>query len=113
MYHIKDQMAAARTIQACIVAHTFASQYDGPDMVAELLHPSFSEEVVCDVQTLSTDPSQSGNMQNQWQTNQAQYKEESMASMQSMTQPALTQLCSSLAHDLQEQMFQVLFTSTG
>ena len=101
MYHVKDHMTAARTIQAGSVAHTFASQYNRPDMVAELLCPSFSKEVVHDVvQTLSTDPSESGNMQSQWQTNQAQYEEESMASMQSMTQPALTQLCSSLAHDL-------------
>ncbi|SOV06299.1 uncharacterized protein UDID_19617 [Ustilago sp. UG-2017a] len=85
----------------CIVTHTFASQYDGPDMVAELLCPSFSKEVVHDVvETLSTNPTQSGDMQSQQQANQVQYKEESMVSTQSMMQPALTQHCSSLAHDL-------------
>ncbi|SPC65238.1 uncharacterized protein UHOD_11042 [Ustilago sp. UG-2017b] len=114
MYRVKDHMMAARTIHACIVAHTFASQYDGPDMVAELLCPSFSKEVVHDVvETLSTNPSQSGDMQSQWQANQVQYEEESMISTQSMMQPALTQHHSSLAHDLQEQKFQLLFTSTG
>ncbi|SOV08619.1 uncharacterized protein UDID_17432 [Ustilago sp. UG-2017a] len=76
--------------------------------------PSFSEGVVHDVvETLSTNPSQSGDMQSQQQANQVQYEEESMVSTQSMMQPALTQHHSSLAHDLQEQMFQVLFTSTG
>ncbi|SAM80593.1 uncharacterized protein UBRO_21062 [Ustilago bromivora] len=114
MYYIKDHMTAARTIHACIVAHTFVSQYDGPDMVAELLHPSFSKEVVDDVvETLSTNPAQSGDMQSQRQANQVQYEEESMVSMQSMTQPALTWHCSSLAHDLREQMFQALFTVRG
>ncbi|SAM84898.1 uncharacterized protein UBRO_20861 [Ustilago bromivora] len=114
MYHIKDHMTTARTIHACIATHTFASQYDGPDMVAELLHPSFSKKVVHDVvETLSTNPNQSGDMQSQWQANQAQYEEESMVSTQSMIQPALTWHHSSLAHDLQEQMFQALFTSTG
>ena len=114
MYHIKDCMIAAMTIYACIVAHTFASQYDGPDMVAEHLHPSFAEEVVHDVvETLSTNPSQSGDMQSQQQANQVQYEEESMVNMQSMMQPALTWHHSSLLHDLQEQMFQALFTSTG
>ncbi|SOV09028.1 uncharacterized protein UDID_18236 [Ustilago sp. UG-2017a] len=79
MYCIKEHMMEARTIHACIVAHTFASQYDGPDMVAELLCPSFSKEVVHDVvETLSTNLTQSGDMQSQWQANQVQYKEESM-----------------------------------
>ncbi|SAM85261.1 uncharacterized protein UBRO_20887 [Ustilago bromivora] len=66
MYHVKDHMTEARTIHACIVTHTFASQYDGPDMVAELLCPSFSKKVVDDVvETLSTNLSQSGDMQSQ------------------------------------------------
>ncbi|SAM83768.1 uncharacterized protein UBRO_20206 [Ustilago bromivora] len=50
---------------------------DGPDMVAELLCPSFSKEVVDNVvETLSTNPTQSGDMQSQQQANQVQYEEE-------------------------------------
>ncbi|SAM61586.1 uncharacterized protein UBRO_20135 [Ustilago bromivora] len=80
MYHIKDHMKAARTIHACIITHTFASQYDCPDIVDGLLHPSFPKEEVDEVvQTLSTNLTQSGDMQSQQQANQVQYEEESMA----------------------------------
>ncbi|SYW86337.1 uncharacterized protein UHO2_03838 [Ustilago hordei] len=44
IYHFKDCITAAETIQACIVAHTFASQYDCPADIADLLLPSFSED---------------------------------------------------------------------
>ncbi|SPC60623.1 uncharacterized protein UHOD_11142 [Ustilago sp. UG-2017b] len=44
IYHVKDHITAAETIQACIVAHTFASRYDRPADIADLLLPSFSED---------------------------------------------------------------------
>ncbi|SYW81329.1 uncharacterized protein UHO2_07408 [Ustilago hordei] len=46
IYHFKDHITAAEMIQACIVAHTFASQYDRPADIANLLLPSFSEDEV-------------------------------------------------------------------
>ncbi|SAM84816.1 uncharacterized protein UBRO_20853 [Ustilago bromivora] len=49
LYHEEDHERAAYTIQACIVAHTFASQYDHPDVMADYLLQSFSEEDVADV----------------------------------------------------------------
>ncbi|SOV06678.1 uncharacterized protein UDID_17572 [Ustilago sp. UG-2017a] len=72
IYRVKDCITAAETIQACIVAHTFASQYDHPADIADLLLPSFSED-----------------------------------------EYAVSRLRSSAAHDLQEEMFQALFRSTG
>ncbi|CCF52389.1 hypothetical protein NDA11_003418 [Ustilago hordei] len=104
---------AARTIQACIVNHTFASQYNCPDNIAELLCPTFPEEEVVEVvETLSMNPIQRGDIQSQQQENQVQYKK-GTASTQGTAQPALTQHCSSMVHDLWERMFQVLFTSTS
>ncbi|SOV06784.1 uncharacterized protein UDID_17908 [Ustilago sp. UG-2017a] len=44
IYHVKDRITAAETIQACIVAHTFASRYDRPADISDLLLPSFSED---------------------------------------------------------------------
>ncbi|SPC61517.1 uncharacterized protein UHOD_11594 [Ustilago sp. UG-2017b] len=44
IYRVKDRITAAETIQACIVAHTFASRYDHPADIANLLLPSFSED---------------------------------------------------------------------
>ncbi|SAM83977.1 uncharacterized protein UBRO_20801 [Ustilago bromivora] len=49
LYHEEDHERAAYTIQACIVAHTFASQYDHPDDMADYLLQSFSEEDIADV----------------------------------------------------------------
>ncbi|SOV08090.1 uncharacterized protein UDID_17283 [Ustilago sp. UG-2017a] len=44
IYCVKDRITTAETIQACIVAHTFASRYDRPADIANLLLPSFSED---------------------------------------------------------------------
>ncbi|SOV05979.1 uncharacterized protein UDID_19272 [Ustilago sp. UG-2017a] len=56
IYHVKDRITTAETIQACIVAHTFASQYDCPADIADLLLPSFSEDEVSEVvQSLQLD----------------------------------------------------------
>ncbi|SAM83872.1 uncharacterized protein UBRO_20234 [Ustilago bromivora] len=51
LYHEEDHERAAYTIQACIVAHTFASQYDHPDDMANYLLQSFSEEDIADVRS--------------------------------------------------------------
>ncbi|SOV04973.1 uncharacterized protein UDID_17811 [Ustilago sp. UG-2017a] len=40
IYHVKDRITAVETIQACIVTHTFASRYDCPADIADLLLPS-------------------------------------------------------------------------
>ncbi|SPC65810.1 uncharacterized protein UHOD_20377 [Ustilago sp. UG-2017b] len=49
LYCEEDHERAAYTIQACTVAHIFASRYNHPDDMANYLLQSFSEEDVADV----------------------------------------------------------------
>ncbi|SOV09381.1 uncharacterized protein UDID_18572 [Ustilago sp. UG-2017a] len=71
IYHVKDHITAAETIQACIIAHTFASRYDHPADIADLLLPSFSEDEVSQVvQSLQLDASDTQELRRTRHTNQ-------------------------------------------
>ncbi|SOV09130.1 uncharacterized protein UDID_18277 [Ustilago sp. UG-2017a] len=114
IYHAKDRITAAETIQACIVAHTFVSRYDHPADIANLLLPSFSEDEVSEVvQSLQLDASDTQELRRTRRTNQQEYELDLATATQGMSQYAVSRLRSSAAHDLQEEMFQALFRSTG
>ncbi|SOV08190.1 uncharacterized protein UDID_17313 [Ustilago sp. UG-2017a] len=114
IYRVKDHITAAETIQACIAAHTFASRYDHPADIADLLLPSFSEDEVSEVvQSLQLDASDTQELRRTRRTNQQEYKLDLATATQGMSQYAVSRLRSSAAHDLQEEMFQALFRSTG
>ncbi|SOV02269.1 uncharacterized protein UDID_19161 [Ustilago sp. UG-2017a] len=114
IYHAKDCITAAETIQACIVAHTFASRYDRPADIADLPLPSFSEDEVSEVvQSLQLDASNTQELRRTRHTNQQEYELDLATATQGMSQYAVSRLRSSAAHDLQEEMFQALFRSTG
>ncbi|UTT93024.1 hypothetical protein NDA17_003630 [Ustilago hordei] len=51
LYQEEDHEKAAHTVQACIIAHTFASRYDQPDEVAEYLKAS---ETLSEAEVLET-----------------------------------------------------------
>ncbi|KAJ1585610.1 hypothetical protein NDA15_007921 [Ustilago hordei] len=51
LYREEDHEKAAHTVQACIIAHTFASHYDQPDEVAEYLKAS---ETLSEAEVLET-----------------------------------------------------------
>ncbi|SPC63631.1 uncharacterized protein UHOD_11301 [Ustilago sp. UG-2017b] len=94
IYRVKDCITAAETIQACIVAHTF-------DEVSEV------------VQSLQLGASDTQELRRTRCTNQQEYKLDLATATQGMSQYAVSRLQSSAAHDLREEMFQVLFISTG
>ncbi|SPC65688.1 uncharacterized protein UHOD_11107 [Ustilago sp. UG-2017b] len=114
IYHVKDHITTAQTIHACIVTHTFASQYGCPADIANLLLPSFSEDEVSEVvQSLQLDASDTQELRRTRHTNQQEYKLDLATATQGMSQYAASRLRSSAANDLREEMFQVLFRSTG
>ncbi|SPC68191.1 uncharacterized protein UHOD_12384 [Ustilago sp. UG-2017b] len=114
IYRVKDRITAAETIQACIVAHTFASRYDRPADIADLLLPSFSEDEVSEVvQSPQLDASDTQELRRTRRTNQQEYELDLATATQGMSQYAVSRLRSSAAHELREEMFQVLFRSTG
>ncbi|SOV05621.1 uncharacterized protein UDID_18471 [Ustilago sp. UG-2017a] len=114
IYCVKDRVTAAETIQACIVAHTFASQYERPADIANLLLPSFSEDEVREVaQSLQLDASDTQELRRTKCTNQQEDELDLATATQGMSQYAVSRLRSSAAHDLREEMLQVLFRSTG
>ena len=80
-------------IQACIVAHTFASQYDHPANIADLLLPSFSEDEVNEVvQSLQLDASDTQELRRTRCTNQQEYKLDLATATQGMSQYAVSRL---------------------
>ncbi|SPC64301.1 uncharacterized protein UHOD_11719 [Ustilago sp. UG-2017b] len=114
IYRVKDHITTAETIQACIVAHTFAGRYDRPADIANLLLPSFSEDEVSEVvQSLQLDASDTQELRRTRRTNQQEYELDLATATQGMSQYAVSRLRSSAAHDLREEMFQALLSSTG
>ncbi|SAM77304.1 uncharacterized protein UBRO_20533 [Ustilago bromivora] len=114
IYHVEDRITAAQTIHACIVAHTFASRYDCPANIADLLLPSFSEDEVHEVvQGLQLDVMDAQDLRRTRHLNQQEYKLDLATATQGMSQYALSRHQSSAVHDLREEMFQALFRSTG
>ena len=93
IYHFKDCITAAKMIQACIVAHTFASQYDHPADIANLLLPSFSEDEVSEVvQSLQLDASDTQELRRTRRTNQQEYELDLATATQGMSQYAVSRL---------------------
>jgi len=93
IYRVKDHITAAETIQACIVAHTFASRYDCPADIADLLLPSFSEDEVSEVvQSLQLDASDTQELRRTRRTNQQEYKLDLATATQGMSQYAVSRL---------------------
>ena len=94
LYHEEDHKRAAYTIQACIVAHTFASQYNHPDDVVDYLLESFSEEDIADVTSgLPSYLQATKEARIMWQDNQAQYEQIIADAPQGMSQNWKQVLC--------------------
>ncbi|SPO30118.1 uncharacterized protein UTRI_05957 [Ustilago trichophora] len=110
MYRDEDHCTASKAIQACIVAHTFASRYDKPDDVADYLLEDYSEsdvnEVLSDLQRYeqATEPAR-----RTWQDNQAQYEADLAAATEGMSDTQRTQFRVDQARDLREEMLRALF----
>ncbi|KAJ1037232.1 hypothetical protein NDA10_003432 [Ustilago hordei] len=89
LYQEEDHEKAAHTVQACIIAHTFASCYDRPDEVAEYLKAS---ETLSEAEVLETMSGMEAYQQAtkdariQRRENQQQYKQEQAAAMEGMSQ---------------------------
>lgn len=114
IYRVHDQATAAKTIQACIIAHTFASRFDKASDLAELLLPSFPEdeveEIVRSVEQAETGAQEATRARRQ--ANQREYERTTAAAAEGMSQRAISRQRSALALDLREEMFQALFCST-
>ncbi|SAM73180.1 uncharacterized protein UBRO_21053 [Ustilago bromivora] len=101
IYHVEDHITAAQTIHACIVAHTFASRYDCPADIADLLLPSFSEDGVHEVvQGLQLDVTDAQDLRRTRHSNQQEYELNLATATQGMLQYALSRHRSSAVHDL-------------
>ncbi|CCF49945.1 hypothetical protein NDA11_007720 [Ustilago hordei] len=89
LYREEDHKKAAHMVQACIIAHTFASHYDRPDEVAEYLKAS---ETLSEAEVLETTSGMEAYQQAtkdariQRRENQQQYKQEQAAAMEGMSQ---------------------------
>lgn len=114
LYREEDHHMAALAIQACIVAHTFASQYDRPDNVAEYLLETFAEEDVCEATAgLSAYQQATEDARIVRRENQQRYKEELAYTTSGMSQHSLNRLRADQAMDLREEMISALFASQG
>ncbi|KAJ1595120.1 hypothetical protein NDA11_002871 [Ustilago hordei] len=89
LYQEEDHEKAAHMVQACIIAHTFASHYDRPDEVAEYLKAS---ETLSEAEVLETMSGMEAYQQAtkdariQQRENQQQYEQEQAAAMEGMSQ---------------------------
>ncbi|SAM85647.1 uncharacterized protein UBRO_21014 [Ustilago bromivora] len=114
LYCKEDHKRAAYTIQACIVAHTFASQYNHPDDVANYLLQSFSEEDIADVTSgLPLYHQATEEARIMQRDNQAQYEQVIADATQGMLQNQMNKFCADWALDLREEMFSALFVANG
>ncbi|SPO23563.1 uncharacterized protein UTRI_02242 [Ustilago trichophora] len=110
MYRDEDHCTASKAIQACIVAHTFASRYDKPDDVADYLLEDYSEsnvnEVLSDLQRYeqATEPARRTR-----RDNQAQYEADLAAATEGMSDTQRTRFRVDQARDLREEMLRALF----
>lgn len=112
---MKDCLTANCTIQACIVAHTFASWYDTPDDIMDLLSGSeLLDDVINQIaQSSQLSVDEVEGLRASQHANQQQFEAATAASTQGMSSTALSQHQSSLAHNLREDLFQALFWSAG
>ncbi|SOV03076.1 uncharacterized protein UDID_18320 [Ustilago sp. UG-2017a] len=91
IYRVEDCITAAQNIHTCIVAHTFASRYDHPADIADLLLPSFSEDEVHEaVQGLQLDVTDAQDLKRTRCLNQQEYKLGLATATQGMSQYALS-----------------------
>ncbi|UTT91327.1 hypothetical protein NDA17_005894 [Ustilago hordei] len=116
LYREEDHEKAAHMVQACIIAHTFASRYDRPDEVAEYLKAS---ETLSEAEVLETTSGMEAYQQAtedariQQRENQQQYEQEQAAAMEGMSQNQVQKFRQEKALDLREEMLTALFASHG
>ncbi|KAJ1039261.1 hypothetical protein NDA10_007817 [Ustilago hordei] len=116
LYQEEDHEKAAHMVQACIIAHTFASHYDQPDEVAEYLKAS---ENLSEAEVLETTSGMEAYQQAtedariQQRENQQQYEQEQAAAMEGMSQNQVQKFRQEKALDLREEMLTALFASHG
>ncbi|KAJ1583817.1 hypothetical protein NDA11_007466 [Ustilago hordei] len=116
LYREEDHEKAAHMVQACIIAHTFASHYDRPDEVAEYLKAS---ETLSEAEVLETMSGMEAYQQAtedariQRRENQQQYEQEQAAAMEGMSQNRVQKFRQEKALDLRKEMLTALFASHG
>lgn len=116
LYQEEDHEKAAHMVQACIIAHMFASHYDWPDEVAEYLKASenLSEaEVLETMSGMEAYQQATEDARIQWRENRQQYKQEQAAAMEGMSQNWVQKFRQEKALDLREEMLTALFASHG
>ncbi|CDU23318.1 uncharacterized protein SPSC_01947 [Sporisorium scitamineum] len=114
LYREEDHRKAALTIQACIIAHNFASRYDRPDDVADYLQKDFPDYDATERTSAATayyqatEPSRIIR-----RANQGRYKQEVVRATQGMSQHQLDRYRKDAGLDLREEVFTALFQSFG
>lgn len=112
LYREEDHQKAAYAIQACIIGHTFASQYDRPDDVAEYLRESFSEDNVHNATAGLGSYEQATEVARiQRRDNQLRYERQLAIETDGLSQSQLSRYRTNAALNLREEMFSALFTS--
>ncbi|SAM80731.1 uncharacterized protein UBRO_20581 [Ustilago bromivora] len=116
LYREEDHEKAVHMVQACTIAHMFASHYDQPDEVAEYLRAS---ENLSEAEVLETTSGMEAYQQAtkdvriQQRENQQQYEQEQAAAMEGMSQNRVQKFRQEKALDLREEMLTALFASHG
>ncbi|SJX62660.1 uncharacterized protein SRS1_16557 [Sporisorium reilianum f. sp. reilianum] len=114
IYRVKDQATAAKVIQACIIAHTFASRYDRDDDLFALLQPTYSEDEIQEIiDSMRECRDSNRETRRTRRAAQRQYEHDLAEATAGMSQTAISRMRIDGAHELCEQMFQVLFRSTA
>lgn len=116
LYREEDHEKAAHTVQACIIAHTFASRYDRPDDVAEYLLDSnaLSEVEFSDTMSgIEAYQQATEDARTVRRVNQQRYEEEQAAATEGMSQSRIHKNRVDDALALREEMVTTLFEAHG
>lgn len=106
---------ATYTIQACIIAHTFASRYDQPDDIAELLGDVFwdDDEATSVASGLTIDETPNNVAIQACRRNQAEFAHIQAILTQGMSTSQLTRHRTNMALALCEEIITSLFHAKG
>ncbi|SPO20479.1 uncharacterized protein UTRI_10038 [Ustilago trichophora] len=114
IYRSVDQVMATHTIQACIIAHTFASRYDQPDDIAELLGDVLEDGEAANLASgAALDQTTNNEAVQARQVNQANFARSQSTLTQGMSTNQLTRHRTNMALDLREEVITSLFKAKG
>ncbi|CDU23334.1 uncharacterized protein SPSC_01963 [Sporisorium scitamineum] len=110
LYREYDHRQAALAIQACIIAHTFASRYDRPDDVAEYLKDQSSTGETAPEPSYEDATEEARRVR---RDNQIQFEEDLATATAGFTPSQLSKYRADAALDLREEMTVALFEEHG